>query len=101
MIRPITTHVDSSLLYVIVMIMLCPVAACNFAKMDITSTRVNHQLKAGTWGGQNIRFDITDEGGFFEFSCAHGEFNGPFKLDQEWRFDVRGTCTPQSHGPTR
>ena len=83
-----------------VMIILGPVTACNYDKMNITSTQVN-QLEPGTWGGQHIRLDITADGGSLDFSCAHGEFSGPFKLDRQGHFDVRGTYTPESHGPTR
>jgi hypothetical protein len=94
-----TTNLKSTVLYV--MIMLSAINVCNHDKMNITSTQVNHQLEPGTWGGQNIRLDITADGGSLDFSCAHGEISEPFKLDREGHFDVRGTYTPESHGPTR
>jgi hypothetical protein len=94
-----TTNLYSTVLCV--MIMLGPVTACNYDKMNITSTQLNQQLEPGTWGGQNIRLNITADGGLIDFSCAHGELSEPFKLDREGHFDIRGTYTPESHGPTR
>jgi hypothetical protein len=69
--------------------------------MNLNSIQMNHQLEPGTWGGQNIRLDITAAGGTLDFSGAEGEFSGPFKLDRQGHFDVRGSYTLESHGPTR
>jgi hypothetical protein len=94
-----TTNLYWTVLYALIVSGL--VAACRYDKMNITATQVNHQLEPGTWGGQNIRLDITADGGSLDFSCAHGELSEPFKLDRQGHFDVRGSYTPEGHGPTR
>jgi hypothetical protein len=99
MTRTITMNLYLTILYVL--ILLGPVAASRYAKMNITSIQVNYQLEPGTWGGQNIRLDITAEGGSLDFSCARGELSEPIKLDRQGHFDVRGSYTPEGHGPTR
>jgi hypothetical protein len=72
------------------MIMLGPVGACSYDKMNFTSTQENHQLEPGTWGGQNIRLDIIADSGTLDLSCAHGELSEPFKMDRPGHFEFAG-----------
>lgn len=59
------------------------------------------RLKAGVWGGNRINLEVTDESTLVEFDCAHGTINHPVILDQQGRFDARGTYVSEGHGPAR
>src|SRR5262245_46136655 len=64
------------------------------------SEKMNH-IAAGTWGGQHIGIDVTDEGAKIEFDCAHGSIDGLIPLDANDRFDVRGVYVEERGGPVR
>lgn len=59
------------------------------------------RLSNGTWGGQHIRFEISDESVNIEYDCAHGAIAGPLTFDPEGRFSWRGTITRERGGPVR
>ena len=58
-------------------------------------------VASGTWGGQHIILEVSDKGAEAEFDCAHGQITQPMTLDQQGRFDVTGTFTPEHGGPVR
>ena len=53
----------------------------------------------GGWGGEHIGLTITDSGSSFLFDCASGTIPGPFTLDAQGHFNLRGTYTPGAGGP--
>jgi phenylpropionate dioxygenase-like ring-hydroxylating dioxygenase large terminal subunit len=59
------------------------------------------RLKAGMWGGNRINLEVTGDSTLVEFDCAHGTINHPLILDQQGRFEARGTYVAEGHGPTR
>lgn len=59
------------------------------------------RLKAGVWGGNRINLEVTDDSTLVEFDCAHGTINHPVILDQQGRFEAKGTYVSEGHGPTR
>ncbi|HET6844514.1 MAG TPA: hypothetical protein VFK06_22940 [Candidatus Angelobacter sp.] len=60
----------------------------------------NHAV-TGTWGGEHILLETSDNGAKAEFDCAHGEITQPLTLDQQGNFDVSGTFTAEHGGPVR
>lgn len=58
-------------------------------------------VPAGTWGGQHIEMEITEQGAYVEFDCAHGTIAEALRLDGEGRFDGKGTYVQERPGPQR
>ena len=58
-------------------------------------------VATGTWGGADIRLDVTDRGAQADFSCAQGSIDEPMTLDSDGRFDARGSYAPEGPGPQR
>lgn len=61
----------------------------------------NGKLANGVWGGQHIRFEVTDKGAVIEFDCANGTIDVPITLDDKGGFDVKGKFAAEHAGPTR
>jgi hypothetical protein len=58
-------------------------------------------VQAGMWAGEHIVIEVTGAGATVEFDCAHGTIDAPLTLDAAARFDVTGSFTRESGGPTR
>ncbi len=58
-------------------------------------------LTPGVWGGQHIRFEVTERGANIEYDCAHGTIEGRIVVDSRGRFSVRGMHYEEHAGPTR
>ena len=59
-----------------------------------------NRVASGTWGGQNLRMDVTSAGATLQFSCSSGKIEEPLVLSGN-NFEVRGTFTREAPGPTR
>ena len=59
------------------------------------------ELPGGSWGGQGIVLEVTETGATLEYSCANGTVDQKFELDQEGRFDLKGTQQSETGGATR
>jgi hypothetical protein len=59
------------------------------------------RLAKGVWGGEHIRFDVTEAGASVEHDCAHAEIEQPVTLDSEGRFDSKATYVVERGGPVR
>jgi hypothetical protein len=57
--------------------------------------------RAGTWGGEHISLEVTDQGGRVEYDCAHGTVDQRIVPDARGRFEVRGTHVREHGGPVR
>jgi hypothetical protein len=55
----------------------------------------------GTWGGDHISMEVTDEGAQVEFDCAHGTVSEPLRVDSQGKFRATGTHTRERGGPQR
>ena len=53
------------------------------------------------WGGDHIEMEITADGARLEFDCATGTIAERVRPDAQGAFNVKGTFTPESHGPVR
>jgi hypothetical protein len=54
-----------------------------------------------TWGGEHVELQLGPKGGELTFDCATGHFDGRPKIDRRGRFSIKGTYTPEYHGPVR
>lgn len=58
-------------------------------------------LTPGVWGGEHIRFEVTDGGANVEYDCAHGTVEGKIVVDSRGRFNVYGLHYEEHGGPVR
>ena len=71
------------------------------AKSGISTPMTTDKPAKGTWGGEHIQAEITDDGAQFEFDCANGAVTKPIVLDNQGRFTVTGTFATEHPGPVR
>jgi hypothetical protein len=58
-------------------------------------------LTPGVWGGEHIRFEVSERGATVEYDCAHGTVEGRIVVDGRGRFSVAGTHYEERGGPSR
>ena len=58
-------------------------------------------LVPGVWGGEHIRFEVTETGANVEYDCAHGTVEGKIVVDARGRFSVSGMHYEERGGPSR
>ncbi|HEX8722114.1 MAG TPA: hypothetical protein VF736_15875 [Pyrinomonadaceae bacterium] len=58
-------------------------------------------LLPGVWGGERIRFEVTERGARVEFDCAHETVEGKITVDSRGRFTVGGLHYEEHGGPVR
>src|SRR5256885_495519 len=63
--------------------------------------RKTKTLQKGTWGGEHIQLEVSEEGGQIEYDCAHGSIDQKIALDARGRFKVAGTHVVERGGPVR
>ncbi|MDT7687690.1 MAG: hypothetical protein QOE46_449 [Acidobacteriota bacterium] len=57
--------------------------------------------RTGTWGGEHISLEVTEQGARVEYDCAHGTIAGKIVPDARGHFDLRGTHVREHGGPVR
>jgi hypothetical protein len=57
--------------------------------------------QTGTWGGEHISLEVTEQGGTVEYDCAHGTIEGRIVPDAEGNFKLGGTHVREHGGPVR
>lgn len=63
--------------------------------------RAPDALMPGVWGGEHIRFEVTETGAKVEYDCAHGTVEGKIVVDAQGRFNVYGLHYEEHGGPVR
>ncbi|MBV8857870.1 MAG: hypothetical protein JOZ02_13125 [Acidobacteria bacterium] len=63
--------------------------------------RAPEALTPGVWGGEHIRFEVTEGGASVEYDCAHETVEGRIVLDGRGRFNVYGLHYAEHGGPVR
>jgi len=71
------------------------------ANTNVAASSVPDKLKAGVWGGEHVRAEISEAGAQFEFDCANGKVARTIVLDGQGRFDVTGTFSAEHGGPVQ
>jgi hypothetical protein len=61
----------------------------------------SQRVSPGTWGGEHVRLEVTENGAEIEFDCAHGSAETPIRLDAQGRFAVGGAFVRETPGPIR
>ncbi len=56
---------------------------------------------SGSWGGEGIGLEITEEGARVEYDCAHGTVDHRIVPDRRGRFEARGMHSEERGGPAR
>lgn len=74
-----------------------PIANTRYAAVLQQEGRMNK----GTWGGNHISLEVTDEGARIEYDCAHGTITEPLKVDSQGKFSAKGTHVRERGGPAR
>jgi len=69
-------------------------------KKDVAVQQEGRMTK-GTWGGDHIAMDVTEEGAQVEYDCAHGTISEPLRIDSEGKFSAKGTHVRERGGPLR
>lgn len=59
------------------------------------------KVQTGTWGGEHIGLEVTEEGGWVEYDCAHGTIDQKIVADARGSFELRGTHVRERGGPVR
>ena len=67
---------------------------------DVAVQQEGRMIK-GTWGGNHISMEVTEEGARVEFDCAHGTVSEPLRVDSQGKFRASGTHFRESGGPQR
>ena len=55
----------------------------------------------GTWGGQSIAMEVSDEGAEIEFDCAHGRITEKISPSTDGKFETKGVFARERGGPQR
>ncbi|HEX8337738.1 MAG TPA: hypothetical protein VF621_13470 [Pyrinomonadaceae bacterium] len=63
--------------------------------------RAPETLTPGVWGGEHIRFEVTETGANVEYDCAHGTVEGKIVVDGQGRFNAYGLHYEEHGGPVR
>jgi hypothetical protein len=53
------------------------------------------------WGGEHIRFEVTEGGASVEYDCARETVEGKIVVDSRGRFSVSGLHYEEHGGPVR
>ena len=69
--------------------------------VDLAILQQEGRMNKGTWGGNHISVEVTDEGARIEYDCAHGTITEPLKVDSQGRFSAKGTHVRERGGPVR
>lgn len=59
------------------------------------------RMTKGTWGGNHIAMEVTEEGAQIEYDCAHGTISEPLRIDSQGKFSAKGTHVREQGGPQR
>jgi hypothetical protein len=79
--------------------------SCGSARQSVNANKVpvqqeNRMIK-GTWGGDHISMEVTEEGAQVEFDCAHAIVSEPLTVDGQGKFSAKGTYFRERGGPQR
>jgi hypothetical protein len=78
-----------------------PLPSATASSATHTATGSPRRLKPGTWGGNHLTLEISENEVTLEFDCAHGTISQPLTLDETGRFAVAGTYVREGPGPVR
>jgi len=59
------------------------------------------RMTKGSWGGNHVSMEVTEEGAQIEYDCAHGTIPTPLKIDSNGKFSAKGLHFRERGGPQR
>lgn len=59
------------------------------------------RIATGVWGGLHINIEVGSDSAKVEWDCANGAIDGPLVVDDNGKFEWRGSFTPERGGPVR
>ncbi len=59
------------------------------------------RMTKGTWGGNHVLMEVTEEGARIEYDCAHGTISESLKIDRNGKFSAKGLHFRERGGPQR
>ncbi|MFN2510373.1 MAG: hypothetical protein ABR568_02885 [Pyrinomonadaceae bacterium] len=68
---------------------------------DNSAFQQEGRMTKGTWGGNHISMEVTEEGAQIEYDCAHGTISEPLRIDSQGKFSAKGTHVRERGGPIR
>ncbi len=71
------------------------------SKTEAAETERSKRVLKGMWGGEHVSVEVTANGAFINFDCAHGAIDKSFVTDRNGKFDVKGTYEIERPGPQR
>ena len=95
-----TNNFYSFCVFSLIMLALWQNGSCRNGKMNMTA-QIQNRVATGSWGGQNVQMDVTEDGARLRFSCAHASIEQPITLDADGRFSANGTFVAEAMGPLR
>ena len=63
-------------------------------------TKSQTGLASGTWGGDHIALEVTENGASVEYDCAHGTID-KISIDEHGGFSAKGSHVREGPGPIR
>lgn len=75
--------------------------APNMNQTQNSNTPVVQKKLNGSWGGQGISMEVTDNGASLDFDCATGRITEAIVPDSGGKFTAKGLFARQRAGPTR
>lgn len=80
--------------------------SCGSARQQSVNTKnvavqQEGRMTKGTWGGNHISMEVTEEGAQVEYDCAHGTISEPLRIDSQGKFSAKGTHIRERGGPQR
>jgi hypothetical protein len=75
--------------------------ASNMNQNQNSNSPVAQKKLNGSWGGQGISMDVTDNGASLDFDCASGRITEAIVPDRAGKFTAKGLFARQRPGPTR
>ena len=66
---------------------------------DTCAAASQKAVNKGTWAGDHIVLEVSENGAKVELDCAHGEVTQAVQVDKQGNFKVSGTFTAEHGGP--
>jgi hypothetical protein len=73
--------------------------ACAWAGVSEADAAQGESVTTGSWGGEQIRMEVTDAGATIEYACARGTIDHQLVTGAGGRFTAKGTYVRERGGP--
>jgi hypothetical protein len=97
------TNHHALLIFPLLLLLLGQTGSCHSTNGNMNNSPAEkpRRAQAGSWGGEQIRMEVTAQGAEINYPCAHGSIKGALKLDRNGKFDLTGNHVAEHPGPIR